>query len=79
MPARGLTPAYPEGCSRPRLSPSACTSGMQVRAFARVSEYGVILGSAHCGLRAETTWCDICEGREIIYMTLPLIGVEILI
>lgn len=52
---------------------------MQVSAFACVSEYGVILGSAHCGLRAETTWCDICEGREIIYMTLPLIGVEILI
>lgn len=52
---------------------------MQVSAFACVSEYRVILSSAHCELRAEPTWCDICEGREIIYTTLPLIGVEILI
>lgn len=47
--------------------------------YACVSEYGPILSSPHCELRAEPTWCDICEGREIIYMTLPLIGAQILI
>lgn len=29
--------------------------------------------SSQCGLRVQPTWCDICEGREIIYMTPPLI------
>lgn len=81
MPAHGLTPATvnPEGYFYPCMCPSACTSSMQAGAFGCVSKCGVILSSAHCGLRAEPTWCDICEGREIIYMTLLLIGVEILI
>lgn len=43
------------------------------------SECRVILYSTHSEVRVEPTQCDICEGREIIYMTLPLIGAEILI
>lgn len=35
--------------------------------------------AAHTGLRAEQSWGDIYDGGEIIYMTLPPRGVEILI
>lgn len=81
MSAHALTPATvnPEGCFCPRMCPSVCTCSLRASAFACVSECGVILNSARCGLRAEPTWCDIYESREIIYMTLPLIGLEILI
>lgn len=69
----------PRGCCLPGQCPSECTSAVPVRAFACASERRVILCSARCGLRANPTWCDICEGRQIIYVTLPLTGAAILI
>lgn len=68
----------PAGCS----GPSSCTSGVRsLRGAARVpvSECGVILCSAraHSEVRAEPTQCDICEGREIIYMAPLQIGARI--
>lgn len=65
----------PGWCCLPGQCPSECTSALPLWA----SEWWVILCSVHWEPRANPTWCDICEGRQIIYMTLPLTGAAILI